>query len=53
MELLQYFFVVLFVMYGYPFLFTKMKKNSFTVIHFILYNGNDYIVKEFLYEEIH
>lgn len=26
MELLQYFFVVLFVMYGYPFLFTKMKK---------------------------
>ena len=28
MELLQYFFVVLFVMYGYPFLFTKMKKTS-------------------------
>lgn len=28
MELLQYFFVVLFVMYGYPFLFTKIKKTS-------------------------
>ena len=28
MELLPYFFVVLFVMYGYPFLFTKMKKTS-------------------------
>ena len=30
MELLQYFFVVLFVMYGYPFLFYKNEKNFFT-----------------------